>query len=256
MLVRPQGAANVGAVARAMKNMGFDDLALVGTSRRRIASAATTAVRAGDILDRATRWGSIGDAVADCNLVVGTSGQGGAYRDSPETPEEISTDVLSVATTGKVAVVFGPEHHGLTREDLEHCARLTRIDTSSEYPSINLAQSVLVVCYELRRQAMAVSDSAPRLTGANAAELARLESKMKGALLDMGFLNPQNPDRIMFVLRRMIGRAVVRPIEARILLGLAHQMQWCADAAAAAKRAGLSIAGRRDASVDEDGASS
>ena len=246
VLVRPQGAANVGAVARAMKNMGLSDLALVGTSKRRIASAQTTAVHAADLLTAASRWRSLDEAVADCNLVVGTSAQGGLYREDPETPVEIASDILAVARggeeAGRVAIVFGPESHGLTREDLRFCSRLIRIDTAEEYASINLAQAVLIVCYELRKQVEALPTKTDGLQGAPAEQVQRIEARMEAALLRMGFLNPQNPDRIMFVLRRMLGRAIVRPFEARVLMALAGQMEWCAGAAEAAKRAGLSPA--------------
>ncbi len=240
VLVRPQGAANLGAVARAMKNMGLTDLCLVGTSRRRVAAASTTAVHAVDLIAGARRVGSIADAIADCNLVVGTSAQEGPYRREPETPEEIADELLAVARAGRVAIVFGPESHGLSREDLQHCQRLIRIDTAQEYASINLAQAVLLVCYELRRHAAAPAGAARR-PAATAADIARLDARMKSALLEMGFLNSQNPDRIMFALRRMLGRAVLRPLEARILTALAGQLQWCATAARAAKEAGIAI---------------
>ncbi len=251
VLVRSQGAANVGAVARAMKNMGLVDLGLVGVSRRRIAAAATTAVRAVDLLENATRYRSISEAVADCNLVVGTSAQGGLYRADPESPEEVAGDILSVTRTGRVAIVFGPEHHGLTRDDLRSCQRLICIDTALEYPSINLAQAVLLVCYELRRQATALPRARSAISGAPAAQVERLEARMKEALLGIGFLNPQNPDRVMFVLRRMIGRAVIRPLEARLLLSMARRMQWSATAAEAAKRAGLVDDEKPSVVVDE-----
>lgn len=246
VLVRPQGAANVGAVARAMKNMGLDDLALVGTSKRRVLSAATTAVHAGDLLERATRPRSLAEAVADCHLVVGTSAQGGLYRAEPESPRDVIDDLLAAARAGRAAVVFGPESHGLTRDDLRHCQRLVCIDTAPEYTSINLAQAVLLFCYEMRRHCDALETLPPARPAALPAELDRLESRMQAALLEMGFLNPQNPDRIMFVLRRMLGRAVVRPLEARVLMALARQMRWCAAAARAAKRAGLDIGRMRD----------
>lgn len=239
VLVHPQGAANVGAVARAMKNMGLSDLALVGTSQRRIAAARNTAVHAADLLQECGRYRNIEEAVADCTMVVGTSAQLGIYRDAPELPAEICPDVLANAQRGRVAILFGPEHHGLTREDLRFCQRLVRIDCSDEYTSLNLAQAVLLVCYELRRFIVAPNVSPDARIGAAAADLQRADQRMQQALIKMGFLNPQNPDRIMFVLRRMLGRAGVRPLEARILMALSRQMEWCAEAAANAKLAGL-----------------
>jgi tRNA/rRNA methyltransferase len=254
VLVRPQGAANVGAAARAMKNMGLDDMVLVGTSRRRVAAAAMTAVRAVDVLERARRVRSIGDAVGDCNLVVGTSGQGGVYRAEPETPDEIAGDLLSVAQAGRVAILFGPEHHGLTRDDLRFCHRLICIDSAAACPSINLAQAVLLVCYELRRHAGARVPAGVAHPSARADDLQRLEVQMEAALLEIGFLNPQNPDRMLSVLRRMLGRAVLRPLEAQVLSSLARRMRWSASAAAAAKRAGLTIERDGESAVDEPAA--
>jgi len=254
VLVQPQGAANIGAAARAMKNMGLRDMALVGTSRRRVAAAAMTAVRAVDILDGARRVRSIADAIADCNLVVGTSGQGGVYRAEPETPDEIAHDLLEVARAGRIAILFGPEHHGLTRDDLRFCHRLICIDSAAECPSINLAQAVLLVCYELRRHAFDRIPVGVAHPPARADELQRLEREMKGALLEVGFLNPQNPDRILSVLRRMLGRAVVRPFEAQVMLSLARRMRWSASAAAAAKEAGLRVERAGEPAVDEPAA--
>lgn len=256
VLVRPQGAANVGAAARAMKNMGVSDLALVGVSRRRVAAAAMTAVRAVDVLEGARRVRSIAEAVADCHLVVGTTAQGGHYRAEPESPEAIAGDVLSVAAAGRVALVFGPEHHGLTRDDLSHCHRLVRVDTAEDCPSLNLAQAVLLLCYELRRAAVGAPASRAPYAAACAEDVARLEAQMKAALLESGFLNPQNPERILSVLRRMIGRAVVRPFEAQVLLALARRLRWNAAAAAAARRAGIEVPQCVDPETAIDGDSS
>ena len=250
VLVRPQGAANVGAVARAMKNMGFKDLALVGTSKRRQASAKTTAVHAADLLATASRFATIEQAVGDCTLVVGTTAQGGAYRDAPEGADDIADSLLAVARRGRVALLFGPESHGLTRSDLRACQRLVRIDTAAEYDSLNLAQAALLLFYELRRHALAAQAMGQAEEGraaARAIEIFRLEEQMRAVLVEIGFLNPQNPDRIMFVLRRMLGRAVLRPLEVRVLLALVRQVKWCTSVVEKARRAGL-IAQKRERS--------
>ncbi len=238
VLVRPQGAANVGAVARAMKNMGLRDLALVGTSKRRQASARTTAVHAADLLGTARRCASVDEAIGDCQLVVGTTAQGGAYRGDPESPAEIAAELLAVARRGRVALVFGPESHGLTRADLRVCQRLVRIDTASEYESLNLAQAALLFFYELRRACESGGGAAAR-AAAPAAAVIQLEERAHELLTRIGFLNPQNPDRIMFVLRRMLGRAVLRPLEVRILMAVVRQMEWCAEVVDKARAAGL-----------------
>jgi tRNA/rRNA methyltransferase len=228
VLVRPQGTANVGAAARAMKNMGLRDLALVGTSQRRVGRASVMAVHARDVVERATRSVSLAAAVADCHVVIGTTCRDGLYRASARDVAETAPWIIEQAARSRIALVFGPEDHGLTNEDLKHCHRLIRIPTSDEYPSLNLAQAVLLCCYELRRvasgSAAAQADTAP----ATAKEVDFVFERLQEAFLRVGFLNPQNPDHIMFALRRLLGRAGLEPVDCRILLGLARQIEWYA----------------------------
>ncbi|HVM95643.1 MAG TPA: RNA methyltransferase, partial [Candidatus Acidoferrales bacterium] len=149
VLVRPKGAANVGAVARAMKNMGLDDLVVV---RPRLASSALAkvmAVHAGDVLQRMRRCDSLLEAVADCALVVGTTCREGPYRAAAEAPRTVAPRIVDAAARQPVALVFGPEDHGLSNDDLKGCHQLIQIPTADAYPSLNLAQAVMVCCYEL-----------------------------------------------------------------------------------------------------------
>jgi tRNA/rRNA methyltransferase len=227
VLVRPKGAANVGAVARAMKNMGLGDLALVGPARG-WKRGATMAVHARDLLERARVAASIGEAVADCRLVVGTTCRGGPYRARARSPEALAPSILAHAAAGPVAILFGPEDHGLANDDLKPCQRLLAIDTSPDYPSLNLAQAVLLCCYELRRAARVGLPAPAALPLAPAAALELLFDRLQRALLRVGFLNPQNPDHIMFAIRELLGRAGLDEAEVRVLLGLARQIEWYA----------------------------
>lgn len=229
VLVRPRGAANVGAVARAMKNMGLRDLRLVRPRARAGARAAEImAVHARDVLDRARVSRSLPEAVADCPLVVGTTCRGGLYRAAAEPPEAVAPEIVERAATQPVAVVFGPEDHGLTNDDLRHCPRLIAIDADRAYPSLNLAQAVLLCCHEIRRAARAEQDPARRPALATAAETDFLLARLQTSLLRIGFLNRQNPEHIMFAIRRLIGRAGLEEAEVKILLGLARQIEWYA----------------------------
>jgi tRNA/rRNA methyltransferase len=233
VLVRPKGAANIGAVARAMKNMGLTDLALVRPARG-WKRGAVMAVHARDVLDRARVADSIADAVADCHLVVGTTCRGGPYRAQAESPEALAPFLLARAAAGRVAILFGPEDHGLANEDLKPCQRLLTIDTSDEYASLNLAQAVLLCCYELRRsaragvQATSTGQEPGATAAAPAAAVELLFERLQHALLRIGFLNRQNPDHIMFAIRRLLGRAELDEAEVKILLGLARQIEWYA----------------------------
>lgn len=229
VLVRPRGAANVGAAARAMKNMGLSDLVLAGpTAPRLLARAATMAVHAGDVLAAARVEDSLAAAVSDCVLVVGTTCRGGLYRARAEGPEDVAPLVVERAALGPVALVFGSEDHGLTNQDLKHCQRLACIDTSSVYPSLNLAQAVLLLCYEVRRAALGKDASSQVAAPAPAGEMEFLFERLESALLRIGYLNPQNPNHIMLALRRLFARAALEPFEVRLLLGLARQIEWYA----------------------------
>jgi tRNA/rRNA methyltransferase len=226
VLVRPRGSANVGAAARAMKNMGVDGLTLVQPAVRRYAAAEAMAVHARDLVRGARRVASLAEAVADCALVVGTTCRGGPYRAAAADPAAIAPLLLEAATHGPVALLFGPEDHGLTNDDLRVCQHLITIDTHGAYASLNLAQAVLLVCYELRRAARA-GQRAPRgVTPAPAAAVQRMYQHLQRALLSIGFLHPQNPEHLMFALRGLFGRTGLADHEVRILLGMARQMEW------------------------------
>ena len=228
VLVRPLGSANVGAAARAMKNMGVGELALVRPAVRRFKAAEVMAVHARDLVRQARICATLDEAIGDCALVVGTTCRGGPYRASAEDPEQLAPVLLDAAAHGPVAVLFGPEDHGLTNDDLRVCQRLIAIDTSRAYASLNLAQAVLLVCYELRRAARAGARVQPDLVPAPAGVVHRMYDHLQRALLSIGFLHPQNPEHIMFALRRLFGRAGLQDPEVRILLGMARQIEWSA----------------------------
>ena len=251
VLVRPRGAGNVGAAARAMKNLGVGDLTLVRPATKRLSAAERMAVHARDVLDEARVIATLADAVADCQLVVGTTCRTGGYRAEVEDLSALAPAIVARAAAGPVAIVFGPEDHGLSNTDLRHCQRLCAIDTSDAYASLNLAQAVLLVCWELRRAARAgAPDAAVASAAAPAAEVAALLDHLQSALLRIGYLNPQNPDHIMHALRGILGRAAVTEHDVRLLRGLARQIEWAAGRAAAAPTPEnrLPVTGRRSRS--------
>jgi len=227
VLVRPREGGNIGAAARAMKNFGLRDLVLVDPAQRRPDREAAMAVHACDLVEHARTVPTLSAAVADCVLVVGTTCRGGLYR-APAAPlDELASLMVKQAGQGRVAAVFGPENHGLSNADLRSCQRLAKIETNAGYLSINLAQSVLLMCYELHRSAGSAPDAAagapvPALAG----RVEFLLQSLQAAFLRIGFLNPQNPDHIMFALRRLFGRAVLEDHDVSILLGLARQIEW------------------------------
>jgi tRNA/rRNA methyltransferase len=228
VLVRPRGSGNIGAVARAMKNMGLHDLTLVGGGRTQSFWARAMAAHAADMLRTARRFATLREAVADCALVVGTTCRGGLYRSHSRSPREVAPEIVAAAQTGKAALVFGPEDHGLQNRDLTHCQMLITIPAHPDYLSLNVAQAVMICLYELY---VAALDAPPRSEIARApAELVeRLFDRMRTSLLKIGFLDPQNPDHILLALRRILGRGGLEEKDARILSGLFRQIEWYAE---------------------------
>src|SRR5262245_27675676 len=148
VLVRPSRPANVAAACRAMKNMGLRSLRLVepppGLDRP---EARALAYGAWDVLDAALVFADLRGAVADAGLVAGTSGRTGAPAFEPR---EFAAEAATRAASGRVAVVFGPEASGLTNDELARCHLVIHIPTDVAQSSLNLAQAVLIVAYEIR----------------------------------------------------------------------------------------------------------
>jgi tRNA/rRNA methyltransferase len=228
VLVHPKGSGNIGSVARAMKNFGLDDLAIVGRGRTESFWARAMATHAREILKGARRFATLREAVADCGLVVGTTCRGGLYRDHSRSPRVTAREIAAAARLEKCALVFGPEDHGLDNDDLRHCQVLITIPTNAAYPSLNLAQAATVCLYEIF---LAQMETIPaELTErAPAEDVERLFDKMKNSLLEIGYLDSQNPEHILFAFRRIFGRAGLEEKDVRILTGMFHQIQWYAN---------------------------
>jgi tRNA/rRNA methyltransferase len=189
------------------------------------------AVHARSILDSMTIHSSLRAAIGDCGLVVGTTCRPGLYRDTAVSPRSLAPHIVEAAAVNRVALIFGPEESGLTNEDLRVCHRLITIPTDAEYTSLNLAQAVLLCCYEV----FLASQEAPNETLPPGRLLAMAEQqelmydKLKHALLRIGFLHGDNPEHIMFALRRILGRTELEERDVRILLGMARQIDWYAN---------------------------
>lgn len=228
VLVRTKGSGNIGSVARAMKNMGLKDLALVGKGRTQSFWARAMAVHGADVLQGARRCRALREAVGDCGLVVGTTCRGGLYRGHSRSPRELAPKIIAAAQNSKVALVFGPEDHGLSNKDIKHCQWLLTIPTHPQYPSLNVAQAVMICLYEIF---LASLEQVPEdsINRAPAENVERLFDRMKEAFLKIGFLDPQNPEHILLALRRILGRAGLEERDVRILSGLIRQIEWYAD---------------------------
>jgi tRNA/rRNA methyltransferase len=228
VLVRARGSGNIGSVARAMKNTGLRELAIVGKARTRSFWARAMAVHGRDILSQSRCYGSLREAIPDCALVVGTTCRSGLYRRHSEPPRQLAAQIVAAAQTGKVALVFGPEDHGLSNKDLEHCHLLTTIPTHPDYPSLNVAQAVVICLYEIYLASLSSPAQAP-IQRAPAEDVERLFDRMRSSLLKIGFLDAQNPEHMLLALRRILGRAGLEEKDVRIMTGLFRQIEWYAD---------------------------
>jgi tRNA/rRNA methyltransferase len=228
VLVTPKGSGNIGSVARSMKNFGAGDLAIVGRGRTESFWARAMAVHAKDTLKSARRFATLREAVADCGLVVGTTCRGGLYREHSRSPRTTAPEIVAASRAGKCALVFGPEDHGLDNEDLKCCQTLITIPTGDAYPSLNLAQATSICLYEIFLAALE-NTPAEEIERAPAEDVERLFDRMKTSLLEIGYLDPQNPEHILFAFRRIFGRAGLEEKDVRILTGMFRQIQWYAN---------------------------
>jgi tRNA/rRNA methyltransferase len=228
VLVRPKSPGNIGAAARALKNMGFADLRLVAPSRYDFRTAAARAVHAVDVLERARSFADFGDAVAQHTIVVGTTARTGPYREHAQPLRLAAQELVRRARLERIAVVFGPEDFGLTNDDLKLCHQLITIPTAPGYPSLNLAQAVMLVAYEIRMAAESLAPTAfaEEEACADAEEVAATLGRLSDALVQIGFLPEHSPDHIMFTLRALFGRSGLRSRELDILNGIARQVRW------------------------------
>jgi TrmH family RNA methyltransferase len=219
VLVEPREAGNVGAVARVMKNFGFDDLVIVGDHPPLLPVAGWWASGADDLLERARFATTLQEALADAHLTVATTSMRGRTTPADLTPQELAAQAGSEET---VALVFGREDSGLTREELMLCQRTAVIPTKEQFPTMNLAQAVGVFCFTMS----SISRTAAARDRPPAALIERLHERLESLLLEVGFLHANNPDRIYDDIRAMLGRAALDEREATILLGMVRQIEW------------------------------
>lgn len=223
VLVEPREAGNVGAAARAMKNFGFRELTLVGELPPLAPVAEWWASGAEDVVEAARRVRSLDEALAGAHLTIATTSARGR-GDLPElTPAGVADLYRALGKDQTLALVFGREDRGLTSRETSLCQRTAVIETSRDFPTMNLAQSVAVFSYELSGVSGIASETRDLAT---AETIERIHEKARALLLEIGFLHENNPDRIYDDLRAIAGRASLDTREATILLGILSQLEW------------------------------
>jgi TrmH family RNA methyltransferase len=219
VLARPSHPGNIGSAARAMKNMGCTDLALVNPELFPDRKAFVMAASAADVLNQTHVCDSVSEAVADCQRVIGFSA-----RERTNKPAAILRERFPdlVASGMRIAFVFGSESAGLNNAELDRCDELLMIPTGGEYASLNLAQAVQVVCYEwlsCSRDTALV----PRPTEwAEHQEVQGMLEHLEHMIIHTGFIDPDNPGFIMRHMRNLFSRTQLDKREVQILRGIFH----------------------------------
>jgi tRNA/rRNA methyltransferase len=229
ILVEPLHPGNIGSAARAMKNMGFRRLRLVNPTGPFSSEARRMASGALDVLESAEVFQSLAEAVADLHVTAGLTARTGKGRIRRLDPQGLVRHLHTYPAEARLGIVFGREDRGLTNEELDLCNLLVTIPTAPEHASLNVAQAVLVVCYEYLKQANEQAETKVRKSlPAPSEELEALYRHGREVLLRIGFLHESNPDRILRVLRRIFGRIGLESREVSILRGILRQMDWYA----------------------------
>ena len=227
VLVETSHPGNIGASARAMKTMGLNNLVLVAPKSFPCADATARASGADDVLERARVVSSLSEAIEDCGFVVGASARLRSLRWPTVDPRTCARTICEQAANCSVAIVLGPEHSGLTNEDLGRCHEVVHIPSNPEYSSLNLAMAVQVLCYELRLaqdEAAGMADAgeqeAREAPLATADELDGFHRQMEAVLADVGFLKTDHPKQLKLRLRRIFHRSRLDQTEINILRGM------------------------------------
>lgn len=212
---------NIGSVARAMRTMGLEHLELVTPKRFPDPEAVARASRATDVLDRARVRDSLPDALVGAVFTVGFTARPRELVGRVLAVREAAAEAVVAARGGDVAFVFGTETFGLSNDEMDRCSVLAYIPADPDYSSLNLAAAVQVACYELRVAAEAGTRwQAPRFPLAASDELEKLFAHARKTLVDLGFLDPRRPRRLMPRLRRLFARARLEREEVNILRGI------------------------------------
>lgn len=225
LLVETQIPENIGAVARAMNNMGLTRLVLVNPTNCDLSRVLKTATGSSiDLVENMEVYDDLLEAMGPYQYVVGTTARLGAHRPAMTNPRRLAGELISISQHNKVAILFGPEDHGLSNEQLRYCHTIATIPTA-RFSSLNLAQAVMIVCYEIFLAGSSTPlQSPPRL--ANKFELEGMYGHLKDVFLKIGFINPQNPEHWMLNIRRFLSRLPLRAREVKVIRGVCRQIDW------------------------------
>ncbi len=220
ILFEPSHPGNVGAAARAIKTMGFDQLCLINPIEHPHPEARARSSGALDILLDAEVCGNLHEAIKDCGLIIGTTARVRRISVPIKNIRETAPSIVAEAKKKPVAVIFGPEKSGLINELVDCCNQLVNIPSVESYKSLNLAMAVQIVAYELRIASQALPSEIRARTLASNEDIELFYNHLNQVLLDTGFLDPKNPKQLMRRLRTLFNRAQMDENEINIMRGI------------------------------------
>jgi tRNA (cytidine32/uridine32-2'-O)-methyltransferase len=233
VMVETTHPGNIGAAARAMKTMGYSNLCLVKPKIYPNAEATARAAGADDILGSAVVCDSLEEALQGCVTVVASTARPRSISHSVFTPREYAPKLSEMLKLGPVALVFGRESSGLSNEELEYCNVILQIPTNPDFSSLNVASAIQILCYEFIQILQAdVGEKADTDVGseekirlATADEMTYLYDHLEQSMIDVGFLNPDQPRKLMRRLKSLFNRAHLDENEVSILRGFLAAIQ-------------------------------
>ena len=218
---------NIGATARAMKTMGLTRLYLVNPKVFPAAEATARASGADDVLANAVVCSGIAEALSGCHLVIGASARSRSIPCPVINPAESARKAYAESEQGGVAMLFGCERSGLSNAEIDRCQYLVQIPSNPDYGSLNLAAAVQIICYEIQvaHGQPGQVDDALDYVPASTDEMERFYQHLEQALIELDFLDPDNPRQLMRRLRRLYNRARPDENEVNILRGMLSAAQ-------------------------------
>lgn len=225
VLVEPSHPGNIGGVARAMKNMGLSHLVLVSPKDFPSPEATARASGADDVLESAQVVQTLDQALAGCVLVCGTTARDRSIHWPTVTPREFAAQVAVAQQEGEIAVMFGRERSGLTNDELDRCHLRVSIPANPDYPSLNLACASQVLAYELRCAQGDSTEFVDNESPVGADDMERFYQHLEEVLVEIDFLNPEHPKKLMRRLRRLFNRSAPIANEMNILRGILTAVQ-------------------------------
>ena len=229
IMLRTWHPGNIGSALRAMKTMGLTRLVLVDPNQWPHAEATSLAAGAADMLESVEVAASFEEAIADCSLVIGTSARSRSFPWPMLNARSAAEKLVSEGKKGDVALVFGQETSGMTNEELQQCHFHVSIDANPDYPVLNVASAVQILCYEIRQAALATTEEEqepePDTAYPSTREMELFYEQLELALDDVNFIIRQHPGKIMTKLRRLFNRARPEQEEMNILRGVIRRIR-------------------------------